>query len=708
MKSKTYYTITAAALCLTLISLFNACSSKTTSPGKDRAPAGGTDYQYSRISPFGGFVSSVAYRPGVAGEIWASGDDTSGLFRSQNGGNNWSTIRSAPLDQSTYALTFDPNNSQIIYAPNHFGRGLLKSINGGSTWQVHTTGLPADNNANERIYDMALDPNATQNVYMALEGGLYKSTNSGQSFSQISNAAFTANSDTSFHSVKIQKVDGTHTQIFLGSAQGRVYKSTNNGTTWTELTAGAYVRDPSPPTITYYPVTDIAITKSALYVAFAEGTIIKTTTYALNSFSYVNNSTSGAIIEGNNDMWTKIAAVSGANTNSDQLYIGSVYKVGSTKWGFFYSGDGGATLQKRMTGLDNSSAFSIAVNPTNSSEVIMGTINNGIFRSPNKGVNWVAISQGIQATSSLAFAEDPTDADHLLFSSTAGLDGTSKLYESTTKGTSWSIVNFFSDKSVRSLLYPSSNANVIVAGTQFRGIYKTTTGVNGTWAQVSTANTIISSMQKDNVNSNILYASAFEPQNNADRGTYVSTNAGTSWVRRLAFPVADVATHPTVSGVAVAVTGNVVATADSFTTSAFIAPTVPAGEIFFSVAFIPGTSTLLVGSSAGKIYKTTNFNASGAGVTWQTITLPITDVVVKQIIVVDAQTWYVSAFQADIHVKATSTPGILRTTDGGATWEFLNSGLSPSRLVVQVYPSLHQANQFFLGMWGAGFLSFLF
>lgn len=696
MKLKTFYTVTVTGFSLILIMMFNACSSKSSSPAPGGGSAGAGDYQYTRLSPSGGFVSSVAYRPGVASEIWASGDDSSGLFRTLNGGSSWTNITSVPLDHSTYSLTFDPNNNQIVYAPNHFGRGLLKSTDAGTTWQLITTGLPADNNSDERWNDMAIDPNATQTIYAALTGGLYKSTNGGQNFSKITHAAFTANTDAHFRAIKIQRINSSSSQIFLGSEKGRVYKSTDGGSTWLEITTGGYL-----------PVTDLAVTTHALYIAFADGTITKTTTYGVGAFSFVNNATAGAIIE--SGLWTRMCAVSGASAATDQLYIGTTFKVGSTKLGFFYSADGGATLQKRVTGLDNSSTFSMAVNPANASEVIIGTVNNGIFKTTDKGLNWATASQGVQATDSLAFAEDPTNVSHLLMSSTAGLDGTSKVYETTNSGASWGSVSFFNDKSVRSLLYPSNNANVIVAGTHLKGIYKTTTGVNGAWSQVNTANAIFASLKKDNVNSNVLYASSYEPNGSPDLGGYVSTNAGTSWVKRLSFPVADITSHPTTTGVAVAVTGDVFGTTDSFATSvnslgmAAYAP----GEIFFSAAFVPGTSTLLVGSSAAKLYKTTNFNATGAGVTWQTVTLPAVDVIIKDIVVVDAQTWYLVAFNGDIHVKPTSTPGLLRTTDGGATWQFINNGLTPSRLAVRAYKSVHQSNKFYLGMWGAGLLSLI-
>jgi len=111
------------------------------------APSLSAQYTWSNIGPTGGFVSSVAFEPSWPGVIWASGDDSDGLYVSNDSGAHWALVAgplfpTMPPDQSTFALTIDPA-THYIYAPNHYGRGMLKSYDGGNTWSQTQAGLPS-------------------------------------------------------------------------------------------------------------------------------------------------------------------------------------------------------------------------------------------------------------------------------------------------------------------------------------------------------------------------------------------------------------------------------------------------------------------------------------------------------------------------------------------------------------------------------------
>lgn len=680
-------TIKQWILCLGICVFLLACSSNKEDDSP--APAPPTlvaDYSWEQISPDGGFVANVEYHPGNANEIWASGDDSSGLFKSVDGGDQWTLIRSVPEDHSTYSLVFDPANANIMYAPNHFGRGLLKSTDAGASWTLHTTGLPTADDE-KRINDLVVDPNNSQSLYMALEGGLYKSTSGGTGFSQITSPAFDGNSDIDFRSVAISSAS----HIFVGTKNGRVYKSVNDGASWTELTASAY-----------FPVTDIELSSNALYVAFTDGVITKSTVFGAAT-SFVNNV--GGVIE--SGLWTKIKSVSGADAGSDILYIGTVIKAASGKWGFHFSNDGGATLAKRVNGLNGSSAFDLAVNPGNADEIILATVNDGIYKSSDQGLNWTQINNGIQALATLGFVENPSQPDHLLISSTAGIDGTSKVLETIDRGNSWSEVGFFADKSVRSLYIPSAASNSIIAGTFSDGIFKTTTGSAGTWNQVSAMGSFVNRIRVDQVNANKLYAASYEPNSppHPDLGIYTSINAGDSWVRVSAIATVDVIPHPSVEDEAVALSADAFGTTNGFVSQSSIGlGSFAPGQFFFSGAFVPGSSTsLVIGSSTGQLYRTDNYLASGVGVTWSEISLPTADVIITDMVLASSSTWYLTCWIGDKFAKNSSTPGVLRTTNAGQTWEFLEMDLYPSRLTFKLKKSPTIANLFYIGMWGAGF-----
>ncbi len=109
------------------------CLSATTMLLTDYSAA---DYMWSSIGPTGGFVSSVAFDPSWPGVIWASGDDSDGLYVSTNIGVNWGLLQNVPVDQSTFALTIDPV-LHYIYAPNFYGRGMLESFVACSTRWIY-------------------------------------------------------------------------------------------------------------------------------------------------------------------------------------------------------------------------------------------------------------------------------------------------------------------------------------------------------------------------------------------------------------------------------------------------------------------------------------------------------------------------------------------------------------------------------------------
>jgi photosystem II stability/assembly factor-like uncharacterized protein len=652
------------------------------------------DYQWTSRGPSGGWVSSVAFHPARAGEIWASGDDSSGLFRSTDSGATWQQIVSVPFDQATYSLTFDPTNPDRVYAPNHFGRGFLKSSDGGATWSITRTGLPPAD-PEHRLYDMAVDPSSPSCIYVCTAGGLYRSVDYGDSFTQITSATFGAETD--FRSAA---VSGTG-HAFTGTAGGGVYKTIDGGTTWTQvIAAGSGI-----------PVSDIVLSAHALYVGFNLGVIVKSTTFDAAGVSIINNpSVAGSVVS---YMWTRLAVVSGASAATDTLYVGTVDDTVNTQWGFLVSADGGATYTRRMTGLDPESVFSLAVDPTDADHVVCGTIGGGLFVTADQGLAWTKSDDGLVAGASLGFAEDAGDPLHLVISSAEALDQTPGAYETFDGGATWSLIATL-PVDVAAFDIDPIDPLVILAGT-FKanaGILRTTSGAGGTWTTVLATNVEVIRFVRDRVNAQLVYAVATDhaaPASDADEVLYVSTNGGAAWSPRTSFAIADVAPHPTVTEEAVAVSADAYATEDAFATAPTplgLAAAAPPGTLFTCAAFDPAdASTLLVGTSTGALWVTDGYSPDGIGLAWSEVTNPAQDAIPRRIIIDSdgvAATWYVSLFVGDSMNEPTSTPGIMRSRNRGATWDFVHAGIGPSRLVWDLHPSPSVAKRFWAGMWGGG------
>src|SRR5256884_115618 len=126
-----------------------------------------------------------------------------GVFRSLDGGATWKKVLYKDENTGAINLEFDPANSQIIYADmwasrrppwtagNSYsgpGSGLYKSTDGGSTWRQLTKGLPTWNDHLGRI-GFGIAPSDSNRIYALVDspklGGLYRSNDAGESWERI-------------------------------------------------------------------------------------------------------------------------------------------------------------------------------------------------------------------------------------------------------------------------------------------------------------------------------------------------------------------------------------------------------------------------------------------------------------------------------------------------------------------------------------------
>ncbi len=134
---------------------------------------------------------TVSIHPLSADTIFAANTAAMGgntyIYRTENGGNTWETVF---IDGSggpgCCNITIDNINPNIIYAwANNYG--FIRSTDGGDNWQTNLGGFLGTGT----IRDIAIDPQ-TEDVYISLTenfytGKVYKSTDYGNTWSQMSN-----------------------------------------------------------------------------------------------------------------------------------------------------------------------------------------------------------------------------------------------------------------------------------------------------------------------------------------------------------------------------------------------------------------------------------------------------------------------------------------------------------------------------------------
>lgn len=158
----------------------------------------------------------------------------------------------------------DPNNESNYYGFMQFGQNLWVSRNAGET-QSFRVSQPAgargnwitpldinrdsevfaaynalyklegntfvrlSSNLNDRIDELEIDPNEPDNMYVSIDETLYKSTDRGANFAEVS--TFTRN----IASIEVNNNDSDVIYVVTSGANGSVFRSVNGGSTFSDI-----------------------------------------------------------------------------------------------------------------------------------------------------------------------------------------------------------------------------------------------------------------------------------------------------------------------------------------------------------------------------------------------------------------------------------------------------------------------------------------
>lgn len=192
--------------------------------------------------------SSIWYVTTASGNVW----------KTQNSGTTWIPIFDVYGSYSIGTISMDPNNPNVLWlgtGENNsqrsvgFGDGVYKSIDAGKTWK--NVGLKKS----EHIAKIIIDPNNSDNIYVASQGplwnsggerGLYNSIDGGKTWLRILHV----NNDTGISDVVMDHDNNNimyastyqrrrHFGIIVaGGPDGGIYKSVDKGKTWKKLKNG--------------------------------------------------------------------------------------------------------------------------------------------------------------------------------------------------------------------------------------------------------------------------------------------------------------------------------------------------------------------------------------------------------------------------------------------------------------------------------------
>ena len=148
---------------------------------------------------------------------WTAGE----VYKTTNNGDNWTVCSALPDPNPVLGLTVDKHDH--IFA-SVFLKGIARSTNNGATWQMKNNGLT----------NFTTRWNLTDkqgNLWVATEGGLFRSTNDGESWTKQHTAMCYHVWLDSTGAVMTQEGDGTGFDE-NGNSSNYVYRSTDGGATW--------------------------------------------------------------------------------------------------------------------------------------------------------------------------------------------------------------------------------------------------------------------------------------------------------------------------------------------------------------------------------------------------------------------------------------------------------------------------------------------
>ena len=203
----------------------------------------------------------VAIDPRDSNVVWlATGENTSqrsahfgdGVYKSTDAGATWRRVGLA-TSEHIGRLLIDPRNPDVVWVAAQgplFGpggeRGVFKTIDGGRTWQA-SLAISADTGAN----DLAFDPRNPDVVYASAyqrrravgqligggpEGGIYKTTNGGRTWTKLTNGLPTG--DTGRIALATDGRRSPATVFALVNArpnEAGFYRSDDAGATWDRI-----------------------------------------------------------------------------------------------------------------------------------------------------------------------------------------------------------------------------------------------------------------------------------------------------------------------------------------------------------------------------------------------------------------------------------------------------------------------------------------
>lgn len=358
-----------------------------------------------------GRVNSIAFHP-TNSSIFYIGTPAGGLWKTSNGGSTWTCLTDGMPSIGVSGIVVHPSNPNIIYiltgdgdSEDTFCTGVMKTTDGGGYWFY--TGLEWGIEDFVRGYKLAMHPTLTNVLFAATSDGIYKTTNSGSSWTQVQTGYF--------HDLEFKPGDPA---IMYATAETLFYRSTDTGDTWTTNNSDAGVPvnasriaigvSPFNPAYVYLlcgPAVGWGQFRG-VYRSFDSGLNFDLKADTPNLLGY---SSTGQDSESQS---TYDLAIAVSRTDVADVIIGGINTWASYNYGGTWSIKSWWTTAANTIGYTHADIHALEINPLNN-WLYVGS-DGGIFRSLDFGNSWTDLTSGLGNTQWYRIAGTEADVDHII------------------------------------------------------------------------------------------------------------------------------------------------------------------------------------------------------------------------------------------------------------------------------------------------------
>lgn len=354
-----------------------------------------------------GRVSAIAVDPADGAHVLV-GAAGGGVWETHDGGASWAPRGDHLPTLTVGALTFDAAEPGLAYLGSGegdfyagLGQGVFRSTDGGTTWSL-AAGAPF---VGVGFYGLEVDPSDHRTLYAATTAGMYVSSNGGTSWTQRrSGRAW---------SVSVHPAGGD-TEV-LSTTTGGLARSTDRGVTWNAVNLSGV---PNPANYARLSVDHAPSNGAVAWVWGASDPPVPVGAgMQLTPRLWRRPTLNGAFaaVQTIPEVRTGQAwydwHVHGDPTSDRAAYVGEinllrVERQGNTSvWTNLSSKTNGDSIHPDQ--------HCLAFDP-NDGNIVYAGCDGGVYRSPDRGVNWDDLNDGLGITEIEYLAQDVGSARWLL------------------------------------------------------------------------------------------------------------------------------------------------------------------------------------------------------------------------------------------------------------------------------------------------------